>query len=398
LERGEELAEPIAGEWVRGECSSLVVNWMSDGDAILTVMLTATTTRDRVARLAGLLRNEREALVEFILELASFDRGRCWSELGYASLFDFLVRELGLSKGTAFYRMKAAELVQRFPEVIDTLRQGKLCITSIVELARVMTPENRAEVLPRFFHCSRQEAKSIAAEIAPRGVVPLRVVVTEKPQDAQSTMRAVELPAEPAPHAVPDAPFPVQLLNHFAPKALARSGEVGTPARRDTTEPLTATLTRLHMTVSREFLRKLEAARLALSHPRPGASVEDVLEAGLDLVLAKDSRKKAVVDRPRARSATRPRRDGDSAHIPAEVRREVWKRDQGCCQWELASREICGSKFRAELDHIIPRGRGGPSSVANLRVLCRRHNEMAARLAYGDEHMDRFRRRGPGGR
>ncbi len=50
-------------------------------------------------RLADLLRRERAALAEFLLALADFDRERCWVELGHASLFYYLHRELGLSKG-----------------------------------------------------------------------------------------------------------------------------------------------------------------------------------------------------------------------------------------------------------------------------------------------------------
>jgi hypothetical protein len=48
--------------------------------------------------------------------LAEFDRKRSWIELGYASLFAFLRHRLELSKGAAFFRFKAAELIQRYPE------------------------------------------------------------------------------------------------------------------------------------------------------------------------------------------------------------------------------------------------------------------------------------------
>ena len=34
-----------------------------------------------------------------------------------------------------------------------------------------MTAENRAEVLPRFFHRSKREAKEVAVEICPAAVV-----------------------------------------------------------------------------------------------------------------------------------------------------------------------------------------------------------------------------------
>jgi hypothetical protein len=115
--------------------------------------------RDLSARLSELLRLEHGAMADFLVALADFDRRRLWVELGYPSLFYFLHRELGLSKGAAYYRKTAAELVQRFPEVIPPLRDGRLCITSIVELGKVLTAENRDEVLPQFFHRSKREAR-----------------------------------------------------------------------------------------------------------------------------------------------------------------------------------------------------------------------------------------------
>ncbi|MFL5271316.1 MAG: HNH endonuclease, partial [Anaeromyxobacteraceae bacterium] len=50
-------------------------------------------------RLADLLAREHGALADFLVALAEFDRERRWLELGHASLFSFLNRELGLSKG-----------------------------------------------------------------------------------------------------------------------------------------------------------------------------------------------------------------------------------------------------------------------------------------------------------
>src|SRR5690242_4276171 len=116
------------------------------------------TARESATRLSELLRQEHHAMADFLIALAAFDRDRQWVDLGHASLFSFLHRELGLSKGAAHYRKVAAELVQRFPQVVEPLRRGQLCITSVVELAKVMTIENASEVLPRFFHCSKSEA------------------------------------------------------------------------------------------------------------------------------------------------------------------------------------------------------------------------------------------------
>ncbi len=134
--------------------------------------------RELSARLSELLRREHDSMADFLVALADFDRRRLWVELGYSSLFWFLHRELGLSKGASFYRKTAAELVQRFPEVIEPLRDGRICISSVAELAKVISPENRAEVLPRFFHCSKREAIEVAAEIKPVEGAPRREVVT----------------------------------------------------------------------------------------------------------------------------------------------------------------------------------------------------------------------------
>ena len=86
-------------------------------------------------------------------------------QLGQSSVFYYLHRDLGLSTGAAHYRKVAAHLIQRFPEVVEPLRAGKLCITSVVQLAEVITQENSAEVISQFFHWSKQEAKAVAVEI-----------------------------------------------------------------------------------------------------------------------------------------------------------------------------------------------------------------------------------------
>jgi hypothetical protein len=128
-----------------------------------------TTARDLSSQLAALLRREHCAMADFLVALAGFDRKRLWVELGYPSLFYYLHRELGLSKGAAHYRKTAAELIQRFPAIVEPLQDGRLCITSIVELAKVIAPENCDEVLPRFFHRSKREAMGGRGPPARRG-------------------------------------------------------------------------------------------------------------------------------------------------------------------------------------------------------------------------------------
>src|SRR5262249_9783872 len=113
-------------------------------------------------QLAKLLDCERNAMVEFLIALAEFDRERHWVELGFASLFAYLHDALGMSTSSAYYRKTIAELIQQFPEIVEPLRDGRLCITVACELAKVLTRENIDEQLPRFFHRSKREAKVLA--------------------------------------------------------------------------------------------------------------------------------------------------------------------------------------------------------------------------------------------
>ena len=177
-------------------------------------------------------------------------------------------------------------------------------------------------------------------------------------------------------------------------------------------------------------MKKLEAAREGLSHSIRGATMEQVLEAALDLLLEKQARARGQVKRPRTTLATpRPgaaqgatsarareaplsserlpteptpadppvtgpvhRRTGPREAIPAAVRRAVWERDGGRCSWPLDGGGCCGSTHRLELDHVIPWARGGESTVANLRLVCARHNQLAARRVFGARCVERYAR------
>ncbi|HSN68249.1 MAG TPA: HNH endonuclease signature motif containing protein, partial [Thermoanaerobaculia bacterium] len=100
--------------------------------------------------------------------------------------------------------------------------------------------------------------------------------------------------------------------------------------------------------------------------------------------------RRGLVEKPR-REPKPSRREG---YIPAHVRRAVWKRDGGRCQFPLEDGGVCGSTHQLEFDHIEPIGMGGLSTVENVRVACRPHNVRAAREVYGDALMDRYTSRG----
>jgi hypothetical protein len=404
-------------------------------------LLEARRLRDQLKQF---LRTEQAAMADFLIALADFDRRRGWVPLGHANLFAFLLSELGLSPAPTWFRQEAARLLQRFPELERPLREGKLCLTSMGELAKVLTEENQAAVLPRFLGLSTREAKEVVAELQPRESPPMRTVVRPL---VPSRSAEAELPLL----AMPQPGVAQNMAQNTDPESLCApklQGAYPTPddprrlePRRDDIDPLTAELSRLSTTVSRRFLQKLKAAREGLGHAIPRATTEQVLEAALDLLLEKQARARGQVKKPRRTISASPtdllaslpdpsqqpvetlqpteaprqtpilqptpasvamalptpteppphRRTGPRAAISASVKRAVWARDAGRCSWPLDGGGCCGSTLRLELDHIVPWAEWGGEQEANLRLTCAAHNRLAAQQAFGEQVMGRYR-------
>jgi hypothetical protein len=153
----------------------------------------------------------------------------------------------------------------------------------------VATAENFATGLPRFFGCSSRESREVAAAIIPPQAPPTRDQVTRL---APSAEQRVQLLTTVGKAHVAGRPLAVAAALNLDPRVDSKSVRAHEPAPnhpkrvaapRDDVEPLTADLRRLHVAVSRQFLKKLDAARDGLSHSIPGATTEQVLEAALDL-------------------------------------------------------------------------------------------------------------------
>ncbi len=220
--------------------------------------------RDFSGRLAGLLRREHSALV------------------------DFLHRELRLSRGAAHYRKVAARLVRRF------------------------------------FGLSSMEARALAAELDPEVLRQRTVVRVFAPGHTSSDEPGHVISGGCAVHT--------NELELRMP-----STAVAAAPRPTAVEPMTATASRIHLTVPREFVTLLRKAKAGEAHTRPHATDADVLVEGLKLLLEKQSRRKAG--------------------IPARVKREVMNRDGARCQWPLHDGSLCGATTHLEIDHVHPRAR-----------------------------------------
>jgi hypothetical protein len=229
-------------------------------------------------------------MADFLLALAEVIDQQLWRELGYSSPFYYVRREFKLCAGAAQNRITAAELILWVPEIEAALRSGQLYLSTVTVLAKVLTSENKDEVLPRFFDLSRREAEQVAVSIRPAEVIPVRDVVTPI-RPAASSGRAVApattLPMavtsdSPAAEAARSSAFAFHMDETTPPVRVAAPVVQLVPEPpRDEIEPLDANLSRLHITVDDELLQLLEAAKDAFSHSFPSGRAAEVIKHGL---------------------------------------------------------------------------------------------------------------------
>jgi hypothetical protein len=134
------------------------------------IMITLSDVPDDVLvdRLLHIRKHERSLLVELLRYLAELDRRKAVLALGYSSLFSFCMEALGLTKAATFRRTTAARLMARFPLVADYLMDGRLNLTTLVELRDVLDEEHLVEILDRAAGRTEDQVKELVAQLRPQ--------------------------------------------------------------------------------------------------------------------------------------------------------------------------------------------------------------------------------------
>jgi hypothetical protein len=345
-------------------------------------MITLTDLSDDalVGRLVQIRKQERSLLVEFLRHLAELDLRKTVLALGFPSLFSFCVEFLGLTKAAAFRRTTAARLLGRFPLVAAYLGDGRLNLTTLVELRDVLDEAHLVEILNRAAGRTEEQVKELVAALRPRVALPdlLRKLPTARNHSSGSgpeqPTAATPPPAPQSQHtAVPSSPTPPPPAPPQRPTDSARL------------EPIAPERHVLRVTVGAAFVADLESVREALSHKVPGGGLEDVLHECMRMTLRSIERRRHGAGKKTTANPPAP----GSRYVPVAISDEVWRRDDGRCAFVGSGGRHCNSRHQLQLHHIDPFGKGGPPTAANLTLRCRAHNLYAAQQDFGREHIDR---------
>ena len=330
--------------------------------------------------LAALVARDRVTTADVLAHIAEVDARKLYLPAAYPSMYAYCVGELRLSEDAAFKRIKVARAARRFPAIFKAVAEGRLHLSAVVLLAPHLTEDTACELLAAATHRSKSEIEQLLAERFPQPDMLAWVAAISMPTDTRSTVQQAPGPVEghPAPESVPSehAPGRVGADLQQAP------GPVG---ERPTVKPLAPQRFAVQFTMSQTGRDNLRRAQELLGHQIPSGDIAQVFERALGLLVAHlEQQKFAATSHPASghgRPTTTPR------HVPADVKRTVWKRDGAQCTFTSEEGRRCEARAPLEFDHTREVARGGEATVSGIRLRCRAHNQYAAECTFGTEFM-----------
>jgi hypothetical protein len=320
---------------------------LSDGELLATVTRLATS--------------ECRATVALVRSLMELDVRRLYLGEGYSSLFTYCTQALHLAEGAAYNRIEAARAARRFPAILTVLEEGAVTLTTIRLVAPHLTMANHQDVLAGARHKGKREVEALVASLRPLPSVPSTIRKLPETRQAPLDTKPVLLTsttAEPSP--------PVRAIAMVS---------------RPMETPLAPERYKLQFTISGETHAKLRQVQAIGRHVVPSGDPAEIFDRALTLLLQDLERRRcAAVTSPRPASTT----VGRSRHIPASVKRDVWRRDEGRCAY-IGREGRCTERGFLEYHHVQPYAAGGLATTANIELRCRAHNEYEASLFFGCE-------------
>jgi len=142
---GDRTAQDSMSKHLASAPSLEYISFMNNAGSNVDIMTTVSALSDqrlleRIKELSGL---EHELEVVVIDHLRELHRRRLYLTLGFSSLFDYAVRELGYSDAAAWRRIKAMRLCADVEGASKRLRDGSLTLNAAAQLQNAFDQQER---------------------------------------------------------------------------------------------------------------------------------------------------------------------------------------------------------------------------------------------------------------
>jgi len=375
------------------------------------------TERSNAQLLAGakmLAGQERQTSAHLIAHLAEIHARELYLKEGFPRLSVYCMEALGLSEDASYRRSDAAILAHRYPIILDMLAAGSIHLTTIRTIGGYLTDGNYKEVLEAARGKSKQQLDHLKATLFPKPDVPTSL--RKVPGSGAAVEQVAPTDALFASEAAPvDAGSSSASSNAATQEmATAESGTVehavssprppaAAPTRKAVMTPRSPERYNLHVMIDAETYHALRELQDLRRHQVPNGDLATLLKRAV--LRERDQVKRerfGLVGRPRKQNGqTTLVPDGlvpdglvsdglvsdpqitpihnsppkaNSRHVPAAVKRAVWRRDGGCCAFVGQSGRRCSETGRLEFHHVKAYCLGGLATIENIALRCRAHN------------------------
>ena len=365
---------------------------------------------DQIAELSAHLEAATARLLDLIRE---FDARGGWNH-GFSSCAHWLAWRAGLDLGAARERVRVARALGSLPRLADALARGELSYAKVRALTRVATPETEERLL-----AVGRAGSACQVERIVRGWRRVDQIAEARETAHRHKSRAL--------HVYQDEDGMVVVRGRLTPEegavlmqALAAARETlyqrarGTSAASGPVDVSSETPSMAQQQADALALLAETALHQGLDPGAPGERYQVVVHVDAPVLADADAPGQSVLEggthvssetsRRLACDASRVvmRHDADgrtvdvgarTRTIPPALRRALHHRDRGC------RFPGCGVQF-GQGHHIRHWAHGGPTTLSNLAMLCRRHHRAVHEEGYHMERLSdgalRFRR--PDGR
>jgi 5-methylcytosine-specific restriction endonuclease McrA len=356
-----------------------------------------------LARLHGLIQRELSLEAELIAYLGEIDARRLYLEQACPSMFHYCVHVLHFAEGVAYKRITVARAARKFPELRVALEGGEIHLTAACLIAPHLDGECARQWVAGARHKTAREIREWIADRKPKAAVassvrraPKRHLATEAGAAKASVQNTPVTAVATLQLERGDGPE-TQSPREAQPSAAAPS-----PAKvKARCEPLGGQRYCIRFVADEKFHAQLQELRALLRHQVPDGDVAKILARATSELLKKVRKQKAGLCASPRSTRTRapaplaaldsPSKPAPRA-IPAAIRRAVWERDEGRCTYVSREGRECGAREFLEFHHQVPWARNRQHAASNIHLRCRSHNQYAAELDFGVQHMALFRK------
>ena len=334
---------------------------------------------------------ERKITLALIDHLREIERRFLFLEMGFGSLFEFCIKYLGLSEGSAHRRISAMRLSRDIPGVKEQLIAGSLSLSNAAKIQvafnqnkKKLNHDQKTNIIQECKNTTQEQCEKKLFSLLPEyekrqkserqrrinhEEVELKLIMTQAFQIKLNKLKAI------LSHSVPDGST-LKMIEYLIDKEIKNhqkkvgllEGNTKLPRSIEFPKDIRVSdniecLENIKLSERIESLKSIEK-----SPPLPSTLIQR-----LNLARQNEIKKSGTPKGETTKSIS-------SLH-----RKTIWQRAKGRCEYPG-----CQSNYQLQVDHIKPKSMGGSNELSNLRLLCRAHNIQQAFQKCGFEVMRRY--------